>query len=124
MARKKAAKEPAGLKTKTRPELVIITGLSGSGKGSVLKALEDLGFYSVDNLPVELIPKFAELTCNSPSITAAALVVDVREGAGLQSLPKVVASIRQTVHARLIFLEADNDSIVRRFSETRRPHPL
>ena len=107
-----------------KPEVVVITGLSGSGKGSVLRALEDLGFYSVDNLPVALIPKFAELTCNNPSIRAAALVVDVREGAGLKALPKVFAGIRKSVTARLIFLEADDDAIVRRFSETRRPHPL
>jgi RNase adapter protein RapZ len=107
-----------------KAELVIITGLSGSGKGSVLKALEDLGFYSVDNLPVQLIPKFAELTRDNPGIQAAALVVDVREGAGLKEFPKVYASIRQSVNARLIFLEADEGSIVRRFSETRRPHPL
>ena len=69
-------------------ELVIITGLSGSGKGSVLKALEDLGYYSVDNLPVDLIPKFAELTEDSATIRAAALVVDVREGEGLKRLPE------------------------------------
>jgi len=104
--------------------LVVITGLSGSGKGSVLKSLEDLGFYSVDNLPVELIPKFAELTCNNPSIQAAALVVDIREGAGLKVFPEVFKGIRKSVTARLIFLEADDDAIVRRFSETRRPHPL
>ena len=107
-----------------KPELVIITGLSGSGKGSVLKALEDLGFYSVDNLPVELIPKFAELTRDNPSITAAALVVDVREGQGLKGFPEVYASIRNSVNARLVFLEADDNAIVHRFSETRRPHPL
>src|ERR1700704_4516744 len=86
-----------------KTELVIITGLSGSGKGSVLKALEDLGFYSVDNLPVELIPKFAELTRDNPSIRAAALGVDVREGAGLKEFPKVFAPLRQTVNARLVF---------------------
>ena len=107
-----------------KPELVVITGLSGSGKGSVLKALEDLGFYSVDNLPVALIPKFAELTHDNPSIQAAALVVDIREGAGLKTFPKVFAGIQKSVTARLIFLEADDDAIVRRFSETRRPHPL
>jgi UPF0042 nucleotide-binding protein len=122
MPRKKAAEPKEELPHK--PELVIITGLSGSGKGSVLKSLEDLGFYSVDNLPVELIPKFAELTCNNPSIQAAALVVDIREGAGLKVLPEVFKGIRKTVTARLIFLEADDDAIVRRFSETRRPHPL
>jgi UPF0042 nucleotide-binding protein len=107
-----------------KPELVVITGLSGSGKGSVLRALEDLGFYSVDNLPVALIPKFAELTHDNPSIQAAALVVDIREGAGLKTFPKVFAGIQKSVTARLIFLEADDDAIVRRFSETRRPHPL
>lgn len=107
-----------------KPELVVITGLSGSGKGSVLKALEDLGYYSVDNLPVDLIPKFAELTHDNPSISAAALVVDIREGEALQRFPKIYSSIRGSVHARLVFLEADDDTIVRRFSETRRPHPL
>jgi UPF0042 nucleotide-binding protein len=122
MPRKKAAERKKAPPHK--PELVVITGLSGSGKGSVLKALEDLGFYSVDNLPVELIPKFAELARNNPSIQGAALVVDVREGAGLKSFPKVFNGIRKTVTARLIFLEADDDAIVRRFSETRRPHPL
>jgi UPF0042 nucleotide-binding protein len=122
MPRKKAAvpKEASPHK----PEVVVITGLSGSGKGSVLKALEDLGFYSVDNLPVELIPKFAELTHDNPSIQAAALVVDIREGAGLKLFPKVFAGIQKSVTARLIFLEADDNAIVRRFSETRRPHPL
>ncbi len=117
MARTK--KSPAA-----KPELVIITGLSGSGKGSVLKSLEDLGFYSVDNLPVELIPKFAELTRDNPSIGAAALVVDIREGEGLKQFPSTLASIRKSVSARLIFLEADEGALVRRFSETRRPHPL
>jgi UPF0042 nucleotide-binding protein len=123
MPRKKAAAVSAETPPH-KPELVIITGLSGSGKGSVLKSLEDLGFYAVDNLPVELIPKFAELTCNNPSIQAAALVVDIREGAGLKVFPKVFATIAKSVMARLIFLEADDDAIVRRFSETRRPHPL
>jgi UPF0042 nucleotide-binding protein len=107
-----------------KPELVIITGLSGSGKGSVLKALEDLGFYSVDNLPVELIPKFAELTRDNPGVRAAALVVDVREGEALKTFPKVLAEIRKAIDTQLIFLEADESAIVRRFSETRRPHPL
>jgi RNase adapter protein RapZ len=106
------------------PELVIITGLSGSGKGSVLKALEDLGYYSVDNLPVDLMVKFAELAHENPSVRAAALVVDVREGAALERFPAVLARIRRKIHTRLIFLEAEDAAIVRRFSETRRPHPL
>jgi UPF0042 nucleotide-binding protein len=78
----------------------------------------------VDNLPVDLIPKFAELTHDNPSIQAAALVVDVREGAGLKRFPAVLAEIRKSVDARVIFLEAEESALVRRFSETRRPHPL
>lgn len=105
-------------------ELVIITGMSGSGKGSVLRALEDLGYYSVDNLPVGLIPKFADLVRDSSSTRHAALVVDVREGAGLKKFPAIFKAIRGSVNARLIFLEADDETIVHRFSETRRPHPL
>src|SRR5262249_54036039 len=124
MARKKSSAVRKASKSAHRPELIVITGLSGSGKGSVLKALEDLGYYSVDNLPVELIPKFAELTRENPNITAAALVVDVREGDTLKLFPTIYAEIRPKVQARLIFLEADDEAIQRRFSETRRPHPL
>src|SRR4051812_23882484 len=124
MARKQLPPPNTQEKNAHRPELVVITGLSGSGKGSVLKALEDLGFYAVDNLPVELIPKFAELTRDHSSIHAAALVVDIREGTGLKMFPKIYQSIRPSVNARLIFLEADDEAIQRRFSETRRPHPL
>src|ERR1700754_669219 len=105
MARKKTSAAKKAPTSASRPELVVITGLSGSGKGSVLKALEDLGFYSVDNLPVELIPKFAELTADNPSIRAAALVVDVREVAGLKIFPEVFNSIPRSVNARLVFLE-------------------
>jgi UPF0042 nucleotide-binding protein len=105
-------------------ELVIITGMSGSGKGSVLRALEDFGYYSVDNLPVELIPKFADLVRDSSSTRHAALVVDVREGSGLKKFPAIFKNIRGSVNTRLVFLEADDDTIVHRFSETRRPHPL
>src|SRR5258708_29629123 len=106
-----------------KPELVVITGLSGSGKGSVLKALEDLGFYAVDNLPVDLIPKFAELTRDNPSIQAAALVVDIREGEGLKRFPQVFASIRVSVEANLVFLLADVQEIVRPLTLTRCPIP-
>src|ERR1019366_10759299 len=107
-----------------KTELVIITGLSGSGKGTVLKALEDLGYYSVDNLPIDLIPKFAQLTKDAPTIRRAALVVDIREGAALERFPALFKRIRRLLPTRLIFLEADESSLIRRFSETRRPHPL
>jgi UPF0042 nucleotide-binding protein len=124
MPRTKTVTRKGKKKSSHRPELVVITGLSGSGKGSVLKALEDLGFYAVDNMPVELIPKFAELAADNPSIRAAALVVDIREGEGLKAFPRVFSSLQKFVHARLVFLEAEDAAIVRRFSETRRPHPL
>jgi len=107
-----------------KPELVIITGLSGSGKGSMLKALEDLGYYAVDNMPVDLIPKFADLAHGNRKIRGAALLVDVREANGLKRFPAILKRIRGAVNARLIFAEADDSAIVRRFSETRRPHPL
>src|SRR5258706_13672984 len=105
-------------------ELVVITGMSGSGKGSVIRALEDLGYYSVDNLPIELIPKFAELTRDSPTVRCAALVVDIREGASLKGFPALYARIRRSIPTKLLFLEADDAALVRRSSETRRPHPL
>lgn len=125
ISRKRPAKAAGRSSPQTRtPELVIITGLSGSGKGSVLKALEDLGYYSVDNLPVDLIPKFAELTHTNPDTPSAALVVDVREGEALKRFPALLSKIRKSVPTKLIFLEADESAILRRFSETRRPHPL
>jgi len=105
-------------------ELVILTGLSGSGKASALKTFEDLGFYSVDNLPLELIPRFADLVAKSAEITHAALVVDVREGSRLERFPSILAKVRKVLPTRVVFLDASEDSIVRRFSETRRPHPL
>jgi UPF0042 nucleotide-binding protein len=105
-------------------ELVIITGMSGSGKASVLKAFEDLGYYCVDNLPVGLIPHFAELVGTSSEIERSALVVDVREGAQLDSLPAILMSVKKMLSTRVIFLEADDAVLLRRFSETRRPHPL
>jgi UPF0042 nucleotide-binding protein len=109
---------------KAARELVIITGMSGSGKGSVLRALEDQGYYAVDNLPLDLIPKFAELVGDSASSRRAAIVVDVREGAGLARFPAIFRKIRSGLNVQLIFLEADDDALIRRFSETRRPHPL
>jgi len=105
-------------------ELVIITGMSGSGKASALKAFEDLGYYCVDNLPIELIPRFAELALQSGEIPRTALVVDVREGSQLENLPAILKSVKRMIPTRVIFLEASDASLLRRFSETRRPHPL
>jgi UPF0042 nucleotide-binding protein len=107
-----------------RAQLVIITGLSGSGKGTVLKAFEDLGYYAVDNLPIGLIPKFAELTGEAANVRRAALVIDIREGQTLKQFPAILKKLRSRIAVTLLFLEADDRTIVRRFSETRRPHPL
>jgi RNase adapter protein RapZ len=106
------------------PELVIITGISGSGKASALKAFEDLGYYCVDNLPIELIPQFADLVVQSSEIRRTALVVDVREGSKLETLPGILKSVRHMIPTKVLFLEASDIVLMRRFSETRRPHPL
>src|SRR5579872_1315771 len=95
--------------TSQPPELVVITGMSGSGKASVLKAFEDLGHYSVDNLPIGLIPSFAELVKQSLEIEKAALVVDIREGDQLKKLPVIIRSVKKQVHTTVLFLEADDE---------------
>ena len=105
-------------------ELVIVTGMSGAGKLSALKSLEDLGYYSVDNLPMELLPRFAELVLKSADIARASLGVDVREGNRLDRFPGILRKVRKVLPTRVLFLEASEEAIVRRFSETRRPHPL
>ncbi len=131
---RKAAPRSVGRSKKAKPspvpnldearELVIITGLSGSGKLSALKAFEDLGYYAVDNMPIELVPRFAELIAESAATTRAALVVDVREGLGLERFPTILKQIRKTLATTVIYLEASEAALLRRFSETRRPHPL
>jgi len=118
----KPAAEKAGLGE--HGELVVLTGMSGSGKLSALKAFEDLGYYSVDNLPLELIPRFADLVRQSAEIKRAALVVDVREGMRLDRFPAILKQVRKALPTRVVFLEASDDVLVRRFSETRRPHPM
>lgn len=118
-------RRPKTERRRRRPaELVIITGMSGSGKASVLKAFEDLGYYCVDNLPVQLIPQFAELATQSSEIRLTALVVDVREGSRLDMLPGILKSVRRMIPTKVVFLEASDAVLLRRFSETRRPHPL
>jgi RNase adapter protein RapZ len=105
-------------------ELVIISGMSGAGKASALNTFEDLGYYCVDNLPVGLISNFADLVLDSAEIQRAALVVDIREGARLDKLPQVLAALRRMLKTTVLFLEADEEALLRRYSETRRPHPL
>ena len=121
----KVQKAPTEPRVEENPrELVILTGMSGSGKLSALKTFEDLGFYSVDNLPLELIPRFADLVAKSAEIERAALVVDVREGSRLDRFPTMLKGVRAVLPTRVVFLEASEEVLVRRFSETRRPHPL
>ncbi len=106
-------------------QLVILTGLSGSGKSTVLRAFEDMGFYCVDNLPVELIPIFAELhAAGQGDFARAALLVDAREGLQLEKLPGLLRHLRRDHPIALVFIEAHEDALLRRYSETRRPHPL
>jgi len=107
-------------------EIVVITGLSGSGKTLTTRAFEDMGYFCVDNLPVALIPVFADLCARRPDLRRAALVVDVREGTFLGEFPAIFDTLRRTQghRARLLFFEADDEALIRRFSETRRPHPL
>jgi RNase adapter protein RapZ len=105
--------------------LVVLTGLSGSGKSTVLKSFEDMGFYCVDNLPVELMPIFAELhAAGEGDFARAALMVDAREGLQLQKLPPLLKHLRKDHPITLVFIEANDDALLRRYSETRRPHPL
>ena len=105
--------------------VVIVTGLSGSGKSTAIRVLEDLGFYCIDNLPVALIPRVVELWESSQEeVRRVALGVDVRERHFLEQVPSVFAELRgRGVALEVIYLEASDDVLLRRFSETRRPHP-
>jgi RNase adapter protein RapZ len=114
-------------RTAVTSRFVVLTGLSGSGKSQAIRALEDLGYFCVDNLPVSLLPMFAELTLRAGTeISRAAVVVDVREGRMLKEFPGIYRKLksRKNLSPVLIFLEAAEPALVRRFSETRRPHPL
>jgi len=109
---------------KPEKQLVIVTGISGAGKASALKAFEDLGYHAVDNLPLELLPDFAVLVEKSAEIEHAAIVVDVREGQTLDQLPEILKGVKKLLETRVVFLDAQDAVLVRRYSETRRPHPL
>ena len=116
-----------GERRKGGQPFIILTGLSGSGKTHAIRALEDLGYFCVDNLPTTLIPTLAKLSLRAGGdINKVAIVVDVREGGFLSSFPRIFRRLRTMprLNPVLIFLEASNATLVRRFSETRRPHPL
>ncbi|MFN7926540.1 MAG: RNase adapter RapZ [Blastocatellia bacterium] len=109
------------------PQLVIITGLSGAGISSAMNVYEDMGYFCVDNLPVQLIPSFVQLFERKESgITHAALGINIREGEFLNSFPQMYASLRSRtdLETMVIFLEASDGALQRRYSETRRPHPI
>jgi UPF0042 nucleotide-binding protein len=104
---------------------LVITGLSGSGKTVVSRFLEDLGYYCVDNLPTKLIPSFVDLWRKKKAeIGRVALIVDIRESSFLTDFPRIFREIRKKISPRLIFLDASDECLVKRFSESRRPHPL
>jgi len=107
-------------------DFIVVTGMSGAGKSAASRCLEDLGFFCIDNLPVTLIPKVAELCAQSEKrIERVALVVDAREGRFLEGLFDILVDLRRDSHlVRIVFLDASDEVLVRRFSESRRPHPL
>jgi RNase adapter protein RapZ len=107
-------------------DFIVITGMSGAGKSAASRCLEDLGFFCIDNLPAALIPKFAELCAQSEKrIDRVALIIDAREGRFLDALFDILVDLRRDGHqVRMVFLEASDEALVRRFSESRRPHPL
>ena len=119
----------AARRTKARApgaEFLVITGLSGSGRSTAVKALEDLGAYCVDNLPTALLPRMIELTHGSTlGLDLVVLGMDIRERCFVQEFPRVFrAALARGIRIRLLFLEASENVLVRRFSETRRVHPL
>jgi RNase adapter protein RapZ len=105
--------------------IVVITGMSGSGKSTAIRALEDAGFFCVDNLPVTLMPKLTELAGMGEDLLRLAVVMDAREKGFLKHAPKVLEEARRAGHqVEVLFLDSSDDSLIRRFSETRRRHPL
>ena len=121
------ARRPSVAQRAAHARFVVLTGLSGAGKSQAIRALEDLGYFCVDNLPTTLIPTMADLASRVGSgLERVAIVVDVREGAFLSTFPKALRKLRamRGLNPALIFLEAGDAALVRRFSETRRPHPL
>src|ERR671933_283212 len=128
MTEKRKAGEGGAPRARRAPDIVVISGLSGSGMSSATDAFEDLGYFCVDNLPLTLLPTFARLVRpedhHRPHIERAALVINIREGRFLREFPTRLRELRASgVRAFVLFFEASDEALVRRFSETRRPHP-
>lgn len=112
-------------KTQGPQRIVLITGMSGGGKGTAARALEDAGWFCIDNLPVPVIPKLLEMLVHSQELGNIALVVDARERRHIGETPKVIETARAGGHdVEVLFIDADDETLIRRFSETRRRHPL
>ena len=127
MTREKRHTARRAARTAVSSKFVVLTGLAGSGKSQAIRALEDLGYFCVDNLPIALLPMLADLTLRAGNeISRAAVVVDIREGRMLEEFPKAYRKLKlmRQLSPVLIFLDAADRTLVRRFSETRRPHPL
>jgi RNase adapter protein RapZ len=107
-----------------KPMIVIITGLSGSGKTVALRSIEDAGFFCVDNLPIALIDSFVSIISKNIHIKKIGIGIDIREKGSFSSISDVLSVLRDKYRTEILFLEAEKDVLVRRFKETRRPHPL
>src|SRR3990172_13063725 len=108
-----------------RTHLVIVTGLSGSGRSATLKDFEDIGFYCVDNLPLALLPSFVEFAQGSEEASRSAIGIDIREKGFPERFPALYSELKSHgLSVEMLFLDASDETLVRRFSETRRPHPL
>lgn len=106
-------------------DLVIVTGMSGSGKSSTVKVLEDIGFFCIDNMPPQLIPSFAAMCSENAEITKVAIVTDIRGGAMFFKLGEVIAKLHiRGIDVKVLFLEASKEVLMKRYKETRRKHPL
>jgi len=115
---------PASCIIKLKPTIVIITGLSGSGKTIALRALEDSGFFCIDNLPVALIDLFVSIVSKDRELKKIGIGIDIREKGFLSEIGNVLKTLRNKYRTEILFLEAEKDILLRRFKETRRPHPL
>ena len=114
----------ASISKRLKPTIVIITGLSGSGKTVALRALEDSDFFCVDNLPIALIDLFVSIVSKNKELKKIGIGIDIREKGFLSEIGKVLKTLRNKYRIEILFLEAEKDILLRRFKETRRPHPL